>query len=150
MIKRVRLEYILAGTNALKGLLFSFVLSVIVARLLTVEERGELQYLITLSTILSTCLSFGLPFSLSYFENKQDRKAWERQIFFFSLLLVALVSFLVSYGGEIGSIIIIFFNVCFFLFYYIGERFKTFDRATLYSKTIIIQPLACIMGALSE
>lgn len=144
-IKGIRQEYVSALCSGTGGIILSFLLGILSARILSVEDRGAVQYIIVQLTILSSVLSLGVPFSNSYFEAKGKTCVQDR-LFLIPYLVLVLIFFLfLSWSNiTIEKSAIILFSLCFSCFYYVGERLKNPRRLHLYSRIIVLQPLFCL------
>ena len=126
------------------GTALSLLLSVVVARVLSVEDRGVLQYLITSITVLMAIFSLGIPFSNSHFEIQGKPKLPDTIVF--PVLLIA-VSFCFMIGGAsqgLEASLILVFSLSYISSLYLIDRYKNPKRLKLYSWMMIIQPSLCL------
>lgn len=139
---KIRKEYLSALWSGGSGVLFSLVIAILSANVLTVSERGELQSFVVISMLLSTVVCLGVPYSNAYFSTKKMHYLPDSFFFPFYTLIVSLAAiFLYSEMTWIGILFIIFFA----FFFYFSERSKSAEMLHIYSKVVAIQPLFCFI-----
>ncbi len=137
-------RYKSALKSGLMGTALSLLLSVVVARVLSVEERGVFQYVITSITILMAVLSFGVPFSNSHFEI-QKKRLLPDVIVFPTLLLGVALCFLVGGSSKgLDWLLLLVFSFSYASSLYLIDRYKNPKRLKLYSWMMVIQPSLCL------